>query len=181
MCCPNTLQRRWRMYVYLRWMYETVSCWQSVPVRLYWCVCLNLKILLIVLIGPFECMEWYRVGRVRTESTFVLVCWIWSCYWCSKQYVWGRNLTLIFVQIHYNNGDGGWHLFLSNVWNGVMLVGDEQEVRLYWSYVISSSCTVQLHFNGNDGCVFIPVECTERCGVCVRTDRTFVLVCARMS
>ena len=44
MCCPNTLQWRWRSFVYLRWMHGTMSCWLW-TYRKYDCigVCLNFK------------------------------------------------------------------------------------------------------------------------------------------
>ena len=39
-------------------------------------------------------------------------------------------------------------------------------------------CAVQIHYNGDDGCAFILVECMKRCGVGrARTESTFELVC----
>ena len=39
-------------------------------------------------------------------------------------------------------------------------------------------CAVQIHYNIDDGCVFIFVECLTRCRIGPgRTDRTFLLVC----
>ena len=82
-----------------------------------------------------------------------------------------------------------------HVWNHLVLALDEQRVRLYWcvlefeaswyccsmqyEVLMSPSCAVQIHYNGDDGSVFIFVECVERCRVGPgRTERTFVLVCA---
>ena len=103
MCYPNTLPWRWRLCVYVRWMYGTVSC----------------------------------CPPGRTARTCVLVCaWIWSCYSCSMQY----------------------------------------------EVVISPWCAVQIHrvhYNGDDGCAFMFVECMKRCRIGPgRTGSAFVLVCA---
>ena len=82
-----------------------------------------------------------------------------------------------------------------HVWNGVVLALDEQCVRLYccvlefeascyWcsmqqEVVMSLSCAVQIHYNGDDACALIFVECMERCRVGPeRTASMFVLVCA---
>ena len=45
--------------------------------------------------------------------------------------VWGRNLT---VQIHCNVDDGCACVYVRslNVWNGVVMFLDKQDVRLYW-------------------------------------------------
>ena len=84
-----------------------------------------------------------------------------------------------------------------HVCNDVVLTLDEQEVRLYWcvlefeaccywcsmqyEVVMSPSCAVQIHYNGDDGCAFIFVVCMERCRVGPgTTERSFVLVCAWM-
>ena len=82
-----------------------------------------------------------------------------------------------------------------HVWNDVVLAMDEQNVRLYWcvlefeascywcsmqyEVVMPPSCAVSIHYNGDDGCAFVLVECMERCRVDPeRTVGTFVLVCA---
>ena len=49
----------------------------------------------------------------------------------------------------------------------------------YYEAVILPPCAVQIHYNnnGDDGCVFIFVECMERCRVGrVRTVGAFVLL-----
>ena len=82
-----------------------------------------------------------------------------------------------------------------NLWDDVVLGLDEQLVRLYWcvleseascywcsmqhEVLMSLSCAVQIHYNGDDGCAFIVVECMERCRVGPgRKGGTFTLVCA---
>ena len=104
-------QWRWWLCVYLRWMYETGSCWR--PERIvctfvgvsyfYMCVCLNLEVILVfgVVWGrnvTLMCCFLYKYndcdgnGRSalifvgQTGSTFVLlsVCmcdWIWRWYY----------------------------------------------------------------------------------------------------
>ena len=81
-----------------------------------------------------------------------------------------------------------------HVWNGVVLALDEQWVCFYWcgfliwscyscsmqcEVVLSPSCTVQIHYNGDSRSTFIFVEWMERCRVGPgRTGGTFVLLCA---
>ena len=84
----------------------------------------------------------------------------------------------------------------SNGWLGVVFTLDEQQVRFYrywcvlefeascywcsmqYEVVMSPSCAVQIHYNGDDGCAFIFVEFTERSRVGLgQAGRTFVLVC----
>ena len=102
MCRPNTLQWRCRMCVYLHRMYGTISCW----------ACMDRK---YVCIGVLS-VEFEVVIGVRHSTYEVVKSISPSCV----------------VQIHYNNGDDGWNLSSLNVWNGVVLVANEQAVRLYW-------------------------------------------------
>ena len=154
MCCPNTLQWRCRLCVYVRWMYDTVSCWSYTNSwYVHIVMCLNLKLLLCsiqyeVVISPYvlskhtimvmtvvfifvEFMGRYRIGHGQSDGAFILVCvWIWRFYWCS---------------IHHE--------------------------------VVLSPYDVQTHYNGDDVCACMFVKCMERCHVDhVRLAGTFVLV-----
>ena len=85
------------------------------------------------------------------------------------------------------------HLSLLHVRNGVVFGVDEKIVRSYWfvvfeavigvrcsmyAIVIPPSRAVELHYNGDDGCAFIFVECMEqRCRTCwARIHRPYVLL-----
>ena len=165
--CSNTLQWRWRLFVYLC----SLNVWhgrcrvdpddQEVRVCSVYDVCLNLKLLLVlmlcdIVISPWcvvqihnnddgdcvfvllEYMTWYRVGPGRTGGAFVFV-----CAWLS------RNKLLFAFR-----------------WT----VG---------SILICPRCAFQIHYNGDCGCSFVVVvECMEPCLVDPgQTESTFVLVC----
>ena len=140
-----------------------------------------------------ECMARYSVGAGWTARTFVLVCaWIWRCYswsmqcevtispWCVSKYTTMSMTAVCLCSL--------------NICHGVVLALDEQAVRLYWcvclnlkvSFVFDTTwgvnltlMCVQIHYNVDDGCTFMVVECMTRCRVaCGRTASTFVLGCA---
>ena len=98
-CSKNTLQWRYAGRAYVRWIYETVSCWpwtirwyvefgdgiyvwRNKVINTPWCAVQITTMATAAVL--FKCMEWCPG---RSGSVFVMVCaWIWMCYSFSLQY-----------------------------------------------------------------------------------------------
>ena len=110
MCCANTPQWRWRLCLYVRWIYTTVSRWtwtKRMYVRSYWMVCV-LSFEYEAAMSPWRAVEIYCNGdggytfmfvkcmqrccvcsglAGPTDGAFVMVCvWIRSGHSCPMQY-----------------------------------------------------------------------------------------------
>ena len=124
-------------------------------------------------------MERRRVDLTPTVSTFVLVCVfefeVVIRVRCSMSIQYSATIShWCVVWIHYNfdNGcvfmflercrvgpgwsDGVFALVCSWIWNCYLSL-------IQYEVVISPWCEVKIYYNGDDGCVFVFVECMERC------------------
>ena len=116
-----------------------------------------------------ECMHVTGVDLDRIARTFILlrVCFnltvllVWRCYWCSMNAVWDRNFTLIccpnILQLWW------WWLCVDfrslNVSWDRCRIGPGRTVRTFILHhvllqydvviILSSSCAVQIHYNGD--------------------------------
>ena len=107
MCCPNTLQCRWRL-----------------------CVCVRVRALNIL------CHDVVSSLNEQEVRLFVLVCdWIRSCDSCLPQYYEGYSHPAVLSK-YTTMTMTAVRLCSLNVWNGVVLALDEQKVRLYWRVVL---------------------------------------------
>ena len=133
-------------------------------------------------------MERCCVGTGRAGGALVSVCdSIRRCYLCSIQYYEVVIAASSAVQIRYN--DGCAFMFVEYMercpvawpWTNRMyaFIGvclNSCSIQYY--VVISTWRTVQIHYNDDNGCAVVFVDCMKRC--CVfpgRTACTFVLMC----
>ena len=138
-------------------------------------------------------VERCRVGRGRTESTFVLLrAWIRSCCSCSIQCEVVISPSCA-VHIHYNGDSRSTFIFVAYMRcvdpgrTGCTFV---LPCAWIWScyscsmqceVIISPSFAVQMHYNGDGRSTFIFIEWMQRCRVDPgRTGCAFALLCARI-
>ena len=147
MCCTNTLKWRWRLCVGVLWMHERCRVAPGQPGGAFVLVCaFNSNLLFVfdvvwgrnltVMCCPNTLLwRWWRLCvYVRRMYVTGVSCWSWTNRKCVRivvwaklkvlfvfDAVWGRDISLMWFQWHYN-GDG----------RCAFTYTDKQLVRLCW-------------------------------------------------
>ena len=150
-------------------------------VRRYWCMVLGTQCTMIpsqlyirwyltimamaygfaLVLMLIEYMERYRVGFGRTASKLVLVhVWIWMCHCLVYDVQWHHHnctLACYSTTIAMTYGSALVLMFIECIWNGVMLVSNEQDVCWYW-WMFEFECAIAWYTINHD-----TIACTLAC------------------